>query len=50
MIAAFLLLAVQASPDAAPDARISRRVERVLARSPVIDGHNDLAWEIRELH
>ena len=46
MIAAFLLLAAQASPDAA----LSRRVERVLERSPVIDGHNDLAWEIRELH
>ncbi|WP_443027550.1 dipeptidase [Sphingomonas sp. LR55] len=46
MIAAFLLLAVQASPDAA----VSRRVERLLERSPVIDGHNDLAWEIRDLH
>ncbi|VVT00590.1 Membrane dipeptidase [Sphingomonas aurantiaca] len=50
MIAAFLLMAAQASPDAAQDPRISRRVDRVLARSPVIDGHNDLAWEIRELH
>jgi len=26
----------------------SSRVERVLARTPVIDGHNDLAWELRE--
>jgi membrane dipeptidase len=25
-----------------------RRVERVLKRNPVIDGHNDLPWEIRE--
>jgi membrane dipeptidase len=25
-----------------------RRVERVLAATPLIDGHNDLAWEIRE--
>lgn len=24
------------------------RVERVLARTPLIDGHNDLAWELRE--
>ena len=46
MIAAFLLMAAQAGPDAV----LSRRVERVLKRSPVIDGHNDLAWEIRELH
>jgi membrane dipeptidase len=25
-----------------------RRVERLLAQTPVIDGHNDLPWEIRE--
>lgn len=24
------------------------RVERILARTPLIDGHNDLAWELRE--
>ncbi|RXD03212.1 membrane dipeptidase [Sphingomonas sp. UV9] len=50
MIAAFLLLAAQASPAATADAALFRRIERVLERSPVIDGHNDLAWEIRELH
>ncbi|MGU3389453.1 dipeptidase [Sphingomonas sp. M1A8_2b] len=50
MIAAFLLIAAQASPAAAPDARIARRVERVLDRISVIDGHNDLAWELRDLH
>ena len=43
MILALLLLA-QASADPA----IAARVERVLARQPVIDGHNDLAWELRE--
>ena len=25
-----------------------QRVERVLAKTPVIDGHNDLPWEIRD--
>ncbi len=50
MIAAFLLIAAQSSPAAVPDPQIARRVARVLGRSPVIDGHNDLAWEIRELH
>jgi hypothetical protein len=25
-----------------------RRVEHVLAQTPLIDGHNDLPWEIRE--
>lgn len=44
MIAAFFLL------QAAPDQTVQTRVERVLARAPVIDGHNDLAWEIRERH
>jgi microsomal dipeptidase-like Zn-dependent dipeptidase len=54
MIAAILLLAAQASP-AAPrilgaNPQIARRIERALAKTPVIDGHNDLAWELRDLH
>ncbi|MBV9882838.1 MAG: dipeptidase [Sphingomonadaceae bacterium] len=31
----------------APDP-IAQRVERVLRQTPIIDGHNDLPWEIRE--
>ena len=31
-----------------PDAAIAARVARVLARTPVIDGHNDLPWELRQ--
>jgi membrane dipeptidase len=42
MIAALLLLAA--------DPAIAARVDRILTRTPVIDGHNDLAWEIRERH
>lgn len=38
----FALLLLQADPA------MAARVERVLARTPVIDGHNDLAWEIRD--
>ena len=45
MIAA-LLLALQAAPDAATAAR----VDRLLSRAPVVDGHNDLAWEIATRH
>jgi membrane dipeptidase len=34
---------------AAPSERnFSARIERVLAATPLIDGHNDLPWEIRE--
>ena len=45
MIAALLL--AQAAP-AIDSSALKRRVERVLARQPVIDGHNDLAWELHE--
>lgn len=45
MIAALALLL-----QAAPAPALQARVERVLARTPVVDGHNDLAWEIRERH
>ena len=30
------------------DAALTVRVDRVLATTPLIDGHNDLAWEIRQ--
>ncbi len=43
MLILALLLAAQSS-----DAAVAARVERVLACTPVIDGHNDLAWELRE--
>ncbi|WP_246587228.1 dipeptidase [Stakelama flava] len=36
-----------AAQDTAGDAAIATRVERVLDAMPVIDGHNDLPWEIR---
>jgi membrane dipeptidase len=32
----------------AADGEFSSRVNRVLAGTPLIDGHNDLAWEIRD--
>ena len=37
-----LLVAAAPAPD------VDRRVERVLRQTPVIDGHNDLPWEIRD--
>jgi membrane dipeptidase len=33
---------------ASSDADLAARVNRVLAKTPLIDGHNDLPWEIRE--
>ncbi|RSY90466.1 membrane dipeptidase [Sphingomonas koreensis] len=44
----FLLATAQAAPP--PDAAIAARVDRVLSVAPVIDGHNDLAWELRKAY
>jgi len=41
------LLAVSGVVDAADD-EYAARVDRVLARTPLIDGHNDLPWELRD--
>lgn len=43
LLAGALISTSAAAPAQAPE----RRVERVLAKTPVIDGHNDLPWEIR---
>ena len=40
--------AVVAASPPAPSAAIIARVERVLRAMPIIDGHNDLAWELRD--
>ncbi|KQN21634.1 MULTISPECIES: dipeptidase [unclassified Sphingomonas] len=51
MITALLLIAAQASAaPVAPDPRVAASVDRVLRKTPIIDGHNDLAWEIRDVH
>ncbi|HEX8626426.1 MAG TPA: dipeptidase [Allosphingosinicella sp.] len=42
--------AVISTASAAPAQTPERRVEQVLARTPVIDGHNDLPWEIRDAY
>ncbi len=40
-------LAQAKSPATSTDADLMLRVERVLAKTPLIDGHNDLPWEMR---
>ncbi|MDX2234647.1 MAG: dipeptidase [Hyphomonadaceae bacterium] len=49
---AVLALAAFAAPALAQTApltpREDARIERVLRRSPVIDGHNDLPWELKQ--
>ena len=45
-LASVSVLAATSAPG--DDARLLTRVERVLAKTPLIDGHNDLPWEIRD--
>jgi membrane dipeptidase len=42
------VLAAGAVAAADSSAVLQQRVERVLAQTPLIDGHNDLPWEIRD--
>jgi membrane dipeptidase len=44
LLAGALLSGAAAAPAQTPE----QRVERVLEKTPVIDGHNDLPWEIRD--
>lgn len=48
LAAGLSLLAGSAALAQPTDAQIQARVERVLARTPLIDGHNDFPWEVRE--
>ncbi len=51
LLPAALILSALSMPLAqaqSSDAVLTKRVDRVLARTPLIDGHNDLPWEIRQ--
>ena len=47
LLSLLVLAAATASADDAQQAT-DRRLDRVLTQTPLIDGHNDLPWEIRE--
>ena len=46
-IATFVPAAAHAEPI---DAKTMARIDRILKRTPLIDGHNDLPWALREDH
>lgn len=49
VLAVSFALPASAQPGApANSAAIAARIDRLLKQSPLIDGHNDLAWELRE--
>lgn len=47
MLHALAVLTLLASPAAA-DPALDARVDRVLARTPLVDGHNDWPWALRQ--
>ena len=50
-IVALALMLGAATAQAQPiDARTQARIDRILKKTPLIDGHNDLPWELRENH
>jgi len=48
MMASSMLFLAASTVVAADANRLAARVDAVLARTPVIDGHNDLPWEVRD--
>ena len=46
-MAVALMLCGSSHAAATSDAALAARTDRVLAATPLIDGHNDLPWEIR---
>ncbi len=44
----WLVLTSTAALAASPQTADDQRIDRVLTKTPLIDGHNDLPWEIRE--
>ncbi|HBL28271.1 MAG TPA: membrane dipeptidase [Acidobacteria bacterium] len=41
-------MAQEAPPEVAPDPALAERALRLLREVPLIDGHNDLPWELRQ--
>ena len=46
----FASLTSTAAPAQPIDPRVQARIDRILKGTPLIDGHNDLPWELRENH
>ena len=50
LIAAALLFFSTTATAQPVEPRTQARIDRILKRTPLIDGHNDLPWELRENH
>lgn len=50
LLALGLVVVAPAWAQEAPTARERARIDRILRATPLIDGHNDVPWEIRDSH
>jgi membrane dipeptidase len=48
LIAAAMTIAPAAASAQPIDPKVQARIDRILRATPLIDGHNDLAWELRD--
>jgi membrane dipeptidase len=47
---ALLLVSTSAQAQQPIDPKVQARIDRILKKTPLIDGHNDLPWELRQNH
>ncbi|HVL29515.1 MAG TPA: dipeptidase [Sphingomicrobium sp.] len=50
LVTAALLLAALPAQAQPIDPKVQARIDRILKRTPLIDGHNDLPWALRQDH
>jgi len=50
ILLAAILFASSAGAQQPVDPKVQARIDRILKKTPLIDGHNDLPWELRESH
>jgi len=50
VLLAALLLAQPTPAQQSIDPKVQARIDRILKKTPLIDGHNDLPWELRQNH
>src|SRR3954466_6361075 len=48
IVAAALAISSTSAPAQSIDPKVQARIDRILKATPLIDGHNDLAWELRD--
>jgi membrane dipeptidase len=50
LMVALLLVSTAATAQQPIDPKVQARIDRILKKTPLIDGHNDLPWELRQNH